>query len=167
MASALEFCKTNKYNTDFFLLIDLGIHSGLKRFFICDFKSKTLIDSFMVSHGCCNNPWSSTWSKSKATVSNKKGSHCSSIGKFRIGERGYSSWGIHVKYLMHGLESTNNNALKREIVLHSWNEVGDEEIYPNGTPEGWGCPAVSNNAMKVIDQKLKTVQSKVLLWILE
>ena len=165
--AALEFCKSNKYNTDYFLLIDLSIHSGLKRLFVYDFKQKAITDRFLVSHGCCNNPWSSTWSKSAATVSNKDGSHCSSIGKYTIGERGYSSWGIHIKYLMHGLDASNGNALRREIVFHSWEEVGDEEIYPKGTPEGWGCPAVSNNTMKLIDQKLKNASSKVLMWVIQ
>ena len=66
---------------------------------------------------------------------------------------------------MHGLEETNSNALKRVIVLHSWELVTNEETYPEGTPEGWGCPAVSNEAMETIDGYLKGVEKPVLLWI--
>lgn len=29
--------------------------------------------------------------------------------------------------------------------------MSDEEIYPKGSPEGWGCPTISNNAMKELD----------------
>jgi hypothetical protein len=67
--------------------------------------------------------------------------------------------------LLHGLESTNNNAVKRQIVLHSWSDVADKEVYPHGTPEGWGCPAVGNNFMKILDGKLKQTEQPVLLWI--
>ena len=44
---------------------------------------------------------------------------------------------------LHGLEETNQSAYDRIIVLHSWDMMSDEEIYPEGSPEGWGCPAVS------------------------
>jgi hypothetical protein len=163
---ALRFCRENNMNTDFYILIDLSIHSGLKRFYIWDLKKNKLTHSFPVSHGCCNNTWGYDFSKEKASISNKVDSHCSSTGKFRIGERGYSDWGIHVKYLMHGLEASNSNALKRNIVLHSWEMVDDFEVYPNGSPEGWGCPAISNNNMNILDKKLKKTQKNVLLWII-
>jgi hypothetical protein len=68
---------------------------------------------------------------------------------------------------MHGLEATNNNALSREIVLHGWDAISDHEIYPDGTPEGWGCPAVSNTFMTTLDRILKDRKKPVLLWIFE
>jgi hypothetical protein len=43
--------------------------------------------------------------------------------------------------------------------------VADKEIYPNGTPEGWGCPTISNKNMKIIDPILKSAQKPVLMWI--
>lgn len=162
---ALTFCKTQNFNTSFCILIDMSIHSGFKRFFIWDFEKDTVSNSFLVGHGCCENPWSFDLSKDKPTFSNKDGSHCSALGKYKIGVRGYSDWGINVKYLMHGLESTNNNALSRTIVFHSWDLVSDEEIYPDGTPEGWGCPTISNNSMKIVDPKLKSSHKSVLMWI--
>lgn len=162
---ALDFCKTKNFNTDFCILIDMSMHSGVKRFFVWDFQNDTISNSFLVGHGCCDNPWSLDSSKDQPVFSNKDGSHCSSLGKYKIGARGYSDWGIHVKYLMHGLEPGNNNALARTIVFHSWDLVMDEEVYPAGTPEGWGCPTVSNNSMKIIDPKLKASQKPVLMWI--
>jgi len=162
---AFLFCKSNKFNKDFCILIDMSLHSGVKRFFIWDFKKDTISHSFLVGHGCCDNPWSDDESKSSPRFSNLNGSHCSSLGKYKIGERGYSNWGVNIKYLLHGLESTNNNALKRQIVFHSWEVVSDEEIYPDGTPEGWGCPTLSNNNFRVVDEKLKNSLSPVLMWI--
>jgi len=70
-----------------------------------------------------------------------------------------------VKYLMHGLEKTNNNALARTVVFHSWEKVSDEEVYPAGTPEGWGCPIISNKNMRTTDSLLKTARKPVLMWI--
>jgi hypothetical protein len=162
---AKTFCKANNYNTDFCILIDLSVHSGKKRAFLWDFKNDTIVASALCAHGCGANPWSGTTTKEKAYLSNVPDSHCSSIGKYKIGKRGYSYWGINVNYLLYGLESTNSNALKREIVLHSWEDVSETEIYPQGTPEGWGCPAVANGFMKIIDPKIKQSEKPVLLWI--
>ena len=162
---AKKFCKANNYNTDFCILIDLSAHSGKKRAFLWDLKKDTILASALCAHGCGANPWSGTTTKEKATFSNVPDSHCSSLGKYKIGKRGFSYWGIKVNYLLHGLESTNNNALKREIVLHSWEDVSETEIYPEGTPEGWGCPAVANGFMKIIDPKIEQSEKPVLLWI--
>jgi hypothetical protein len=143
----------------------MRLHSGVKRFFVWDFKKDTITHSFLVGHGCGDNPWSLDFSKDKPTFSNKDGSHCSALGKYKLGERGYSDWGVHIKYLMHGLDATNSNALARTIVFHSWDKVTDEEVYPAGTVEGWGCPTVSNNSMQLIDPKLKASEKAVLMWI--
>ena len=88
-------------------------------------------------------------------------------GKFKIGKRDYSSWGINVKYWMQGLESSNSNAVKRVVVLHSWPAVANEEIYPRYSPLSWGCPAVSDEFMQLLDENLKAVEQPVLMWIVE
>jgi hypothetical protein len=93
-------------------------------------------------------------------------SHCSSIGKFVILDRGVSQWGIKVNYILQGKEKTNSNARSRAVVLHSWEAISNDEVYPEGTPEGWGCPAVSNESMKEIDEILKQ-NKKVLMWIIK
>lgn len=163
---ALQYCYRKSLNTDFFILIDLSVHSGKNRFFIWDFSKNAFTHSYLVSHGCCNNPWGEDYNKTNAIVSNVPNSHCSSVGKYILGERGYSNWGVNKKYLMHGMESTNNNALARQIVFHSWDMVANNEIFPAGTPEGWGCPAVSNNAFRVIDSKVQGVSKRTLMWII-
>lgn len=162
---SLEFCKAQEFNTDFCILIDMSLHSGIERFLVWDFKKDTISNSFLVGHGCCANPWNSDFSKENPAFSNVEGSHCSSLGKYKIGERGFSNWGINVKYVLHGLDSTNTNALNRYIVFHSWEVVADEEVYPSGTPEGWGCPTISNNNFKIIDPLLKSSTKSVLMWI--
>ena len=162
---AYRFCNTKNFNTDFCILIDMSLHSGVKRFVLWDFKNEAILDSFLVSHGCCDHPWNGDYSKENPRFSNTDGSHCSSLGKYKIGERAYSNWGVHTKYVLHGLESTNNNALSRVVVFHSWENVPDQEVYPNGTPEGWGCPSVSNNSFIKIDSLLRLSTKPVLMWI--
>lgn len=162
---AFEFCKTRHFNTDFCILIDMSLHSGLKRFLVWDFKKDTIGNSFLVGHGCGDNPWNNDFSKDNPKFSNTDGSHCSSLGKYKIGERAHSDWGVHVKYVLHGLESTNSNAFKRFIVFHSWEVISDKEVYPDGTPEGWGCPTISDNSFKIIDPLLKSSAKPVLMWI--
>lgn len=162
---ALEFCTSGKFNTDFCILIDMSLHSGINRFFVWDFKTNSISKQYLVGHGCGSNSWSKDDSKSDPGFSNEDGSHLSSLGKYKLEGRGYSDWGIHIKYLMHGLEETNSNALKRFIVFHSWDKMSDEETFPEGSPEGWGCPTVSNNAMKEIDPMIQRSGKPVLMWI--
>ena len=88
-------------------------------------------------------------------------------GKYKIGKRDYSSWGINVKYWLHGLEDANKSAVKRVVVLHSWSAVKNEEMYPRYSPLSWGCPAVSDAFMKKLDERLQQTDRPVLLWIVE
>lgn len=162
---ALEFCTSEKLNTDFCILIDMSLHSGIKRFFVWDFKTKSIVKKYLVGHGCGSNIWSADGSKDNPQFSNEDGSHLSSLGKYKLWGRGHSDWGINIKYLMHGLEETNTNALKRYIVFHSWDRMSDDEVFPKGSPEGWGCPTVSNHAMKEIDPMIQESGKPVLMWI--
>ena len=164
---AASFCKENNYNESYYFLVDLSVHSGKNRFFIYDFATKKVLDKNLVTHGSCDqfeeNP--DKWEKVK--FDNRVDSHCSMKGKYKIGSRDYSSWGINVKYWLHGLESTNKNAEKRVVVLHSWSAVKNKEVYPRYSPLSWGCPAVSDAFMEKLDKRLQQSEQPVLLWIIE
>jgi hypothetical protein len=164
---ALTYNKKFGFNERFCILIDMSIHSGLKRFVVWNFKKDTIVYSFLVGHGCCDNSWNDDESAANAKFSNKDGSHCSSLGKYKIGERARSDWGVNIKYVLNGLEKTNSNAFKRFIVFHSWEVVSDEEVYPAGTPEGWGCPTISNKSFLLIDKILQKSEKPVLMWMYE
>lgn len=164
---ALAFCKKNGYSEDYYFLVDLSIHSGKKRFYVYDFKQKKITDSNLVTHGSCDAFDDNETKYEKVKFSNRNDSHCSSIGKYKVGKRDYSSWGIKVKYWLEGLETTNTNARNRVVVLHSWEAVSNTEIYPKHTPLSWGCPAVSDAFMKKLDVKLQKTDKPVLLWIVE
>jgi hypothetical protein len=162
---ALQFCKVKHYNTQFCILINLGIHSGLNRFVVYDLQQQKAIKYFPVSHGCGQHWWGFTNSKENPEFSYQNGSHLSSLGKYRVGQRAASAWGVNIKYFLHGLDANNKNAFARQIVFHSWSLVSDTEIYPSGTPEGWGCPAISNKNFIWLDPKLQASKLPVLMWI--
>lgn len=164
---ALEYCKKQQMNTNYCILIDMNIHSGRNRLFLWDFKANKIVLSSLCSHGCGDKPWGLDETKDAPIFSNQPDSHLSSLGKYKIGKRGWSNWGVHINYKLHGLDKTNSNAYKRIIVLHSWEAVENKETYPNGTPEGWGCPAINNEKMKELDGYLKNERTSTLLWIYE
>lgn len=165
VSKAKQYAKQKPIRQDYFLLFDLKIHSGKKRLFLIDLQTGDAVDSFMVAHGAGAHPWGRDFTKDKPQTSNTVNSHMTSTGKYLVGNRDYSSWGIHVKYWLYGQDSTNSNAVKRVVVLHSWDYTPDEEVYPDGTPESWGCPAVSDRTMKKLDELLGSSNKKMLLWI--
>jgi hypothetical protein len=162
---ALSFCRRHNYNIRYCILIDMSLPSGVKRFVVWDFHKNDTLITGLISHGCGVMPWSGVWSKDKPAFSNVANSHCTSLGKYRVNARAASAWGIRVKYFLNGLDTSNSNALKRDVVLHSWEAVPDKEVYPNGIPEDWGCPAISNNTMKIVDALLRQQKKHLLLWI--
>lgn len=130
---ALAYCQQNGFNQEYYFLVDLDIHSGKNRFFVYDFKARKITNRNLVTHGACDGLETNTTKWEKAKFSNANNSHCSAKGKYKIGKRDYSGWGIKVKYWLHGLEKTNSNAEQR-VVLHSWSAVANEEIFPDYTP---------------------------------
>ena len=166
-AEALAYCRGNGFCEDYYFLADLSKHSGRNRFYVYDFGKKEVVERNLVTHGSCDVEDYNDTKYEKARFSNNDGSHCSSLGKYRIGKRDRSGWGIGVKYWLHGLEPTNSNAQARVVVLHSWGAVQDTEIYPEYSPLSWGCPAVSDNFMRKLDARLQATQEPVLLWIVD
>ncbi|WP_136667109.1 murein L,D-transpeptidase catalytic domain-containing protein [Flavobacterium sp. H122] len=164
---ALAYCKENAMNGGYYFLLDLSIHSGKNRFFIYDFKQKKVIEQNIVTHGACDHFETNVTKYQKARFSSRQDSHCSMKGKFKIGKRDYSTWGINVKYWLHGLEEQNKSAVDRVVVLHSWTRVADKEIFPRYSPLSWGCPAVSNAFMRKLDTRLQAAEKPVLLWVIE
>ena len=162
---AQSYCKEKGLNNDYCILVDMQVHSGRHRLFVWDFSKDTIGDSGLCTHGTCDNLPEREASDDEPEFSNIPGSHCSSLGKYKIGKRAWSNWGINVHYKLHGLDATNNNAFKRIVVLHSWGAIPDEESWPDEIVLSWGCPAVSDNFMRRLDNRLQKTEKPVLLWI--
>jgi len=162
---ALAFCKSNNYNTDFSILIDMKIHSGKHRLFVYDFNRQKIERKSLCAHGSGKGNRLSTGEQ--PLFGNVEGSLLTSLGKYEIGARAYSNWGINVHYKLHGLDTSNSNAFKRIIVLHSYTPIPVDEMYPLHLPRGWsqGCPVIDDETMTYLDVKLKDVEKPVLLWI--
>ncbi|MDR1092464.1 MAG: murein L,D-transpeptidase catalytic domain family protein [Prevotella sp.] len=160
--TARLFCKQKGLNTGYCFLVDLSIHSGKNRFFVWDFAKDTIKYESLCCHG-----YGMKSTQAKPVFSNVEGSYCSSLGRYKIGIRSYSQYGINVHYKMHGFDRTNSNAFKRWIVLHSHTPVPDHEIYPSHLPLGWsqGCTVINNGIMRKVDTLLKSAKKPVLLWV--
>lgn len=160
--SVRTYCRKHAYNTDYCFLVDFSLHSGKKRFFVWDFKGDSIKHASLCAHGYGQNS-----TVSEPAFSNVEGSYCSSLGKYKVGIRSYSKWGINVHYKLHGLEKSNNNAYKRIVVLHSFEPIPEKEIYPMHLPLGMsqGCPVISDETMRQVDVLQKSATKPTLLWV--
>ena len=153
------FVENNRYNTDFYFLIDLSLLSGQKRFFIYDLKKDSLLTSGLVTHGNCNQYW-----LEGRRYDNVVGCGCSSLGKYRVGVSYQGRFGL--AYKLHGLDSTNSNAFKRYVVLHSHECVPENEVTTEICQSN-GCPTVSPEFLKHLERMIKGSKKPVLMWITE
>jgi hypothetical protein len=102
VADALRYSKANKMNTSYCILVDMSLPSGKNRLFVYDFKKEKIIIEGLCAHGSGGGS-----TPFKTFFSNKVNSNCTSLGKYKLGQRSYSKWGIHVHYKMLGLDSSN------------------------------------------------------------
>lgn len=162
---AYEYAKENGFDLEHAVLIDFGRHSGKNRFFVWNFKENRVEIESLVAHGYGNTGFES--SNQEIVFSNVPNSYTSSLGKYKLGARAPSKWGINIHYKMHGLEPTNDKAYERYIVLHSFEHVPEEEQYPAYLPMGFsqGCPVIDNGTMREVDALLQTKKKPVLMWI--
>lgn len=158
---AFAFAKKNNLDTTLCIMIDMTIPSGKNRLFVYDFKQKKTIIAGLCAHGVGGGS-----TATKPVFSNKVGSNCTSLGKYRVKNRSYSNWGINIHYKMYGLEETNSNAFKRIVVLHSYTPIPNYEIYPDRLfGQSAGCPVIADDQMRQIDRLLIKKKKAVLLWI--
>lgn len=148
------FLKGKNYNQDCAVFINFKIKSGKYRYFVYDLKNDKILQSAIVSHGSGSN--GKVYGDLK--FSNTENSYQSSLGKYEIRESYKGQFGK--SYRLDGLDSTNSNARKRAIVLHSLDCVSDEET-ENPACLSLGCPMLSPKAFqqteKYIDNSGKTM----------
>ena len=155
-----EYLIANDFNADYCFLVDMAIPSGKKRFFVYNFKKDSVELSSLVSHGSgsykpnCND---------QLVFSNIPNSYTTSLGKYKIGTSYYGTYGL--SYRLYGLDSTNNKAYERAIVLHSDNCVPVKETYPYHIYQSAGCPIVPPSFLAIVEKYIKTSNKPILLWI--
>lgn len=149
-----NYVKGKNYNQDLAVFINFKTHSGKYRYFIYDLKNDKILQQAVVSHGS-----GSVIPNSDALrFSNVEGSYQSSLGKYEIKESYIGKFGK--SYRLNGLDTTNNNAMQRAIIIHSYGCMSDKESQ-NLACLSLGCPMLSTNAFnqtaKYIDQSKKTI----------
>jgi hypothetical protein len=154
-----EYAKKNGYDTNYAFLSNMGMLSNKKRFFVVNLVTMEIEQSGLVSHGRGQGP--SVFDKQ---YSNKTGSKCTSLGRYKIS--GKYKGGYGESYRMTGLDSSNKNAYSRNIVLHSMMCIPDVDgIMPACVSEG--CPAVSTKFLTSLRKIIDTRKKPVLLWIFD
>jgi hypothetical protein len=131
-----EYAVKNKYNQDYALIIDMRIPSFKKRFFVYNLRKDSLLNSGFVAHGTGSETF-----RGELVFSNVPDSRCSSLGKYKIGTSYKGMYGFSYRLL--GLDSTNNKALERAIVLHGHGCVPNNELDEYPICFSYGCPMVS------------------------
>ena len=152
--SILHYAVKNKFNTGFCFIINMRMESGSNRFFVYDLSKDSVTDAGLVTHGRCSNG---------KKYDNKIGCGCTSLGKYRIGKPYNGTFGL--AYKLHGLDSTNSNAFRRYVVLHSHECVPNEEVTPFDICRSEGCPTVSQAFLKKLATKIDTSPKPILLYI--
>lgn len=158
--AAATYVRQHKYNTRFCFLVDMSRPSGANRFFVYNLEKDSLELSGLVAHGRCNENW-----LEGRKYSNVSGSGCTSLGIYKIGGAYSGSFGL--AYKLHGLDTSNNNAFNRYVVLHSHTCVPVSEVSPDEICQSDGCPTVSPVFLSKLARKLDGSTKPVLLWIYE
>ncbi|WP_051259644.1 murein L,D-transpeptidase catalytic domain-containing protein [Epilithonimonas tenax] len=158
IADLKAFLKESDYNSDKAFLIDFSISSSKFRFFVVDLNSGKIIQKGLVAHGDGSEDGKAD---GLLKFSNTDGSHCSSLGKYVMDEKYSGKFGM--SYRLTGLDETNSNARSRAIVLHRLSCVPDVEQ----TEEiclSFGCPMVSNNFFKILEQHIDKSDKKLIIY---
>ncbi len=158
-ASARAFVLQKGYNDKTAFFIDMSLASGQPRFFIYDLSKDSLVSSGLVAHGNCFQDW-----LEGRRYSNVVGSGCTSLGKYKIGIHYMGKFGY--SYKLHGLDSSNNNAFERTVVLHSHSCIPGGET-PDEICQSNGCPTVAPDFLEQLKKIINNSKKPVLLWIYE
>lgn len=149
MDKALEYFYSNSgriTNKDFMGIIDFSQHSSRARFYIVDMRDGS-VRAIHVAHGKGSDPDHDGF----ATIfSNTPNSNASSLGFYLTGETYIGKHGKSMR--LHGLSSTNSNALSRAIVIHEATYVQEANVKQG---RSFGCPAVAAGEIANVISSLK------------
>ncbi|MBM3405489.1 MAG: hypothetical protein FJY10_11465 [Bacteroidetes bacterium] len=127
---------------DHCIIVDYALPSSAKRLFIK--VNGKIIDRFLVCSG-------RTDEKGQVIFSNEAGSHCSSLGKVRILSPYHGQFGK--AYKLQGLDETNSNIYRRNIVLHCHSCVPGFTL--SSICESQGCFTVNCRDFRKIDSYIQ------------
>ena len=160
-----EYCRKKDLSENYAIVVDYSIPSGKHRFFVCDLKKEKIIASSLCAHGAGKGS-----TVFKPIFSNEIGSNCSSLGHYKItGRHQMSSSGLP-SFRLQGLDTSNSNAMKRGILIHSAKLVSYCRlgIYPFYLPLdrriSSGCFAIDIDMMDVVGDLVDNEKKPILLY---
>ncbi|SFC96212.1 murein L,D-transpeptidase catalytic domain-containing protein [Flavobacterium phragmitis] len=147
---------SGSYNSKIAFFMDMRIKSGKNRFFVYDLENNKIIDEGLVANGS----GSETDIRGELKFSNEPNSNCTSLGRYAVGKSYRGGFGK--SYILKGLDQTNNNAVKRMIVLHSYSAVPEnEQDYYIALSHG--CPMVNEVFFKRLEKIIDNSKSTIIL----
>ena len=141
---------------DILTLVDFSLSSNLKRLWVIDLSTNTILYNSLVAHG------RNTGEEFANSFSNTNSSYKSSLGFYLTGEVYNGKHGMSLK--LDGLEKgVNDNARERGVVIHSANYVSDSFIKSNKRlGRSQGCPAIPEELLSEI---VNTIKNKSCFYI--
>lgn len=153
----LNFRKNGELEkTNVITIIDFDKSSDEKRFYVVDIDQRKVLHNSYVAHG------KNTGGLDAKHFSNNLNSHQSSLGFYLTDKTYTGKHGLSLR--LDGLEKgLNDNARKRNIVVHSANYVSEAFIERNNRlGRSWGCPALPKENYEAV---IKDIKNKSLLFI--
>ena len=162
-----SYCRNNNLSENYAIIVDFNKASGKHRFFVCDLKKQEIVSSSLCAHGSGKGS-----TMTKPEFSNECGSNCSSLGHYAItGRHNMSSTGLP-SFRLKGLDLSNNNAMKRGILIHSAKIVSMSRlgIFPFYLPLdkriSSGCFAIDIDMMDIVGNLVDNEKKPILLYAL-
>lgn len=157
---AFKYAQRHGMNTDYALFLDYSIPSGTPRLFVWDYNKNKVIARTYVMHGI-----GSGSTMSEPVFSNKPGSQCSSLGRFKVTKNhGYK---VKRSFRLKGLDRSCSNAYRRGIMIHRSTWVDRwcwREYIPLHGNSCQGCVTVSTNGMNYLEKLINSQSQPLLLW---
>ena len=165
--SLREYSHKHGLSENYAIVVDFEKPSSKHRFFVCDLKKQQIVSSSLCAHGAGKGS-----TVFNPVFSNEVGSNCSSLGHYKItGRHRMSSTGLP-SFRLSGMDSSNSNAMKRGILIHSaklvsYCRLGIFPFYlPLDKRISSGCFAVDIDMMDVVGDLVDSEKKPILLYAL-
>ncbi|MCX6270544.1 MAG: murein L,D-transpeptidase catalytic domain family protein [Bacteroidetes bacterium] len=137
-------------NSDILTIVDFSQSSKNKRLYVIDIKHKTLLFNTYVAHG------RNTGDEYARHFSNVSGSFQSSLG-FYVTKEQIFGYNVGLSLILDGMEKGfNDNALKREIIIHGADYATENFIRKTGRlGRSYGCPSLPPELVKPVVETIK------------
>ncbi|PXY41059.1 hypothetical protein DMB65_08860 [Flavobacterium cheongpyeongense] len=141
---------------DILTLIDFGLSSSIKRLWVIDLNTNSILFQSLVAHG------KNTGEEFASAFSNINSSYKSSLGFYATGEIYKGKHGISLR--LDGLEKgVNDQARKRGVVMHGADYVSESFIREHKRlGRSQGCPAIP---VELTAEIIQTIKGKSCLYI--